>query len=56
MSDLVKRLRDADFAYCYTCEVNILPTISWGLGKAIHLHRNGFGSAACKIQLYRTVY
>lgn len=47
----VKRLRDAVCAHCETCDVDIKPSVFWGLSTRIWLHRSG-SKGGCKITLY----
>lgn len=48
----VKRLGDARYAQCLTCNQYMEPSLFWGLDKVIHLHRTGSGSKQCKIILF----
>ena len=45
----VKRLRDAAYAECRTCEHIIQAGLFWGLSKTMYLHSSGTGHKSFKL-------
>lgn len=45
----VKRLRDAAYAECRTCEHIVQAGLFWGLSKTMHLHTSGTGHRTFKL-------